>query len=243
MFKRQPKPEVTTHLTISNIDVQLTRKKMKSLRLAVRAPYGKVTLSAPHHVTFRSIQHFVTSKQNWILEQQQKFSSNPPPTPKTYITGEIHLLFNQPHTLRVSTAKRGFGVTQVGQQLQLITPENASVLYKEKQLQNFYRAQLRIHSNTFISAWEQKIGVKCQHLYIQKMKSRWGSCNYRQHTIRLSLELAQKPLDCLNYVILHELVHFWEANHGPNFHAHVAHFMPDWQTYEQELNNLALRKL
>ncbi|MDX1838798.1 M48 family peptidase [Legionella taurinensis] len=221
---------------IRGLRCELVRKPIKNLHLRVYPPDGRIRVSAPLRMNQKTIEQFIIAKQDWIEQSRQRFLSRVPPAPRHYNDGEIHCLFGQPCILTINpTSKRPF-CSLNGQFLCLNIAAEASYEDKASLIEGWYREQLREQLNELIPRWEKIIGVKANAVGIKKMKTRWGSCNTRTARVWFSLMLAEKPLACLEYVVVHELVHLLEASHNHRFHGFMNQFLPDWQKRKALLN-------
>ncbi|KTD49748.1 zinc metalloprotease [Legionella rubrilucens] len=221
---------------IRGLRCELVRKPIKNLHLRVYPPDGRIRVSAPLRMNQKTIEQFIIAKQDWIEQSRQRFLSRMPSTQRHYNDGEIHYLFGHPCILTIKpTSKRPF-CSLNEPFLCLNIAAEASYDDKASLVQRWYREQLRQQLNELIPRWEKIIGVKAHAIGIKKMKTRWGSCNTRTARVWFSLMLAEKPLACVEYVVVHELVHLLEASHNHRFHGFMNQFLPDWQKRKALLN-------
>ena len=205
-------------LTVNGIDVQIVRKAIKNLHLAVYPPDGRVRISVPNHVTNENARLAVVSKLNWIRKKQRDLKKQLRQSERKYISGECHYYFGKRCRLEVinRVGKHEVVLKRSGR-LQMFVNPDTSVTNKEKLLNEWYRNQLRNRIPEIIEKWQPVIGKKISDFGIKKMKTRWGSCNIVKKRIWLNLELAKKPQECLEYVVVHEMVHLLERNHNEQF--------------------------
>jgi predicted metal-dependent hydrolase len=225
-------------LQIGDLKVQVTRKNIKNLNLKISAADGSVSVSAPLHVKPEKIQAFVRSKLDWITAHQQKISERLPPSPINFADQEQHYLWGQPYTLTV-VEKAAPPRCQIQQdQIRLQIRPGSSRTQRQQMLDAVYEQHLQKALTPLLAKWQQRMGVKVASVTIRKMKTRWGSCSIRARTIRLNLELAKKPPECLEYVLVHELAHLLEASHSHRFIAVMDKYLPQWRLIQPELNQL-----
>ncbi|MFT5082036.1 MAG: putative metal-dependent hydrolase [Lentisphaeria bacterium] len=216
-------------LNISGLDVHVVQKKMKNLRMAVKPPNGEVRISVPYRTPQYHVRDFVLAQWDWIKARQDEIRSRPVARASTYVNGEIHPLWGQSKTLTVIDTLGWDSVVATETSLVMHAKKGSSVAQREHLLSEFYRRQIKTHIPPLIELYAPEMGVKVSFWGVKKMKSRWGTCNISQGRIWLNLVLAKKPPVCLEYVVVHELVHLLESRHNKRFWGLVAHFMPHWQ--------------
>lgn len=219
------------------LPIELTRKRVKYLRIRVCPPDGRVKISAPHRMPLATIENFVREKQGWIDKQQVRIRARKPKPLKTYADGEVHYLWGKPYVLRIVETSAPCSVQLRSETMELSIRPRSSKEKREAALDAWYRKQLKLKIPEFIQKYEPQMGVRVKEFNVKKMKTRWGSCNPRAQRIWLSLELAQKPLECLEYVVVHEMVHLLEASHNKRFWGLVEEFLPDWRKQKVFLND------
>ncbi len=215
-------------VTVGGLQVEVTRKAMKNLRLRV-LPEGRICVSAPWLTSQRQIAAFVERNRDWIEAQLKKQESRPVPAAREYITGESLSLWGREYPLRLEPCGRGGGVELIDGEAVLRVPEGSDAEKRESVVFQWYREELARAAAMRLPLWEQAAGLYCGSWQIKRMKTRWGSCNTRAKRIWLSLYLARTPDACLDYVILHELAHLRYADHGAGFKAFLDGLMPDWR--------------
>lgn len=234
------KPE-KTRLEIGDLHLDVVRKKIKNLRLSVYPPNGRVRVAAPLRLNDDAIRLFVISKIGWIKKHQSTFESQERLTPRQYVSGECHYLFGNRYLLNV---------VYYGSKPRVKVRDNACIdLYvgvganeaqREKVLTDWYRDQLKGQVSLLMKKWAPIIGVELRDWRIRRMKTRWGSCSRKNKRIWINLELARRPLHCLEFVIVHELTHLLERLHNERFKALMDGFIPQWRSYRRELNQLMI---
>lgn len=206
-------------LHIGELAVEVERKAIRTMRVTVYPPAGRVRVAVPLRLPEKTIQEFVLSRQAWIQKHQARFAALPPPPALTYSTGEIHYYQGQPYQLRVLPAagRPRVVLTPAQQTLDLYAPPEATAEQRQLALSAWYRAQLKAQIPGLLARWEPVVGARAAAWGVKQMRTRWGTCNTRARRIWLSLELAKKPPGCLDYVVVHELVHLHERLHNARF--------------------------
>jgi predicted metal-dependent hydrolase len=228
-------------ITISNISIDLVRKNIKNIHLTISPPTGEVRVSAPVRISDEAIRVFIISKLPWIKRQQQKFVGHTRPSPKEYKNGEYHYFQGMRYLLNVVETNAPPGVMLRDHTcIDLFIRPSTPVSKRREIMIEWYRTQLKQAVPEFIEKWEKKIGISVAEWRIKAMKTRWGSCNIKKKRIWINLELAKKSLPCLEYVIVHELVHLLERRHNGDFYHHMDHFLPNWKQIKQELKNFPM---
>ena len=227
----------TRHITVSSIKVEVVRKDIKNLHLGVYPPNGRVRVAAPLVVSDEAVRLAVIDKLGWIKRQKAKFAEQPRQTQREMVNGESHYFLGQRYRLRVherdapaSLAVRGIA------SLDLFVRPGASAEQREVVLLHWYREQLKALIPPLLDKWQPILGVQASHWGIRKMKTKWGSCNPTAKRVWFNLELVKKPVTCLEYIVVHELVHLLERNHTQRFTAFMDLHLPDWQNRRAILN-------
>ncbi len=223
-------------MQIGDLVVDVVRKDIKNLYIKIYPPNGEVRIVSPYKLDNAAIKKFVIAKQNWIKKKQDKYKAKTPISPKQYMTGENHYYKGDRFLLNVIYHQAPPKVLIRNNYLDLYVRHGSIAEQREQVLINWYRQQLKAELPSLIAKWEKVIGVKINDWGVKKMKTRWGTCNTQAKRIWLNLELIKKPHHCLEYVVIHELVHLLEANHGDRFKAYLTQFMPEWRTYQKHLS-------
>lgn len=225
-----------TRLELGDLSIEVVLKDIKNIHLSVYPPDGRVRIAAPTRMKLDTIRAYAISKLGWIKRQQQKLRAQERETPREYLERESHFVWGERYLLSIEEPDGAAGVElQKGRLLLRVRPGTDGAR-REAILEAWYRAQLKQAALPLIAKWEPVLGVKARQLFVRRMKTRWGSCNARAGNIRLNTELAKKPRVCLEYVIVHELLHLLEPTHNARFVALLDRFMPQWQQYRDELN-------
>lgn len=227
---------MTKQMEIDGIPVTVVRKKIKSFNLYVKAPDGQVCVSAPARTSDRAVCAFVRAHMDWIIKQQHIIRTRY--VPRRYETGEHIPVFGVPYPLvvREAEARRDCGVRQEGNQLILTAPAGSTCEQREELLRRWQREQLHEVAGDLLAHWAPLLHVQVREWHIKRMKTRWGTCNYSAHRIWLNLALAEQPLECVEYVVVHELCHLLEASHSERFWNLMTKFLPDWPQRRTRLN-------
>ena len=228
-------------IEVSGIQVEVVRKPIKNLHLSVHPPEGRVRVSAPTHIDDEAVRLAVVSKLRWIHRHQQAFADQPRQSPRELVGGESHYFLGRRYRLRVQENNGLNTVTLKGNTEMILFVRPDATRDKRRQILNdWYRRYMKSTIPGLIEKWQPIIGVQVDDWGVKKMKTRWGSCNIRDRRVWLNLELAKKPPHCLEYVLVHEMVHLLERHHNERFKAFMDQFMPQWRMYQDELNQAPL---
>jgi len=225
---------------IGSLSLQLNRKPIKNLHISVLPPDGRIRVSAPEQMTDTAIRMAVVSRIPWIKEQQRDFAAQPRQSDREMVGGECHYYWGKRHRLNVVERSGRHEVKVSGGKIHLFVNPGTSVENKMLVLTEFYRTELKVHIEKLITDWQSRIEVDVADWSVKKMKTKWGSCNTSAKRIWLNLELAKKPPECLEYILVHELVHLLERKHNERFRALMDRFLPNWRERRDLLNNLPL---
>jgi predicted metal-dependent hydrolase len=221
--------------------LELTRKRVKHLRLSVHPPVGAVRVSAPLRMSSDTIRSFVLSRLDWIRRQQQALQASERPASWAYLDGERHLVWGQPYPLVVVEQDARPVVELKDGTLHLRVRPGSSARQRHDVLTGWRRFLIETTAPPLVARWEPLMRVTVARLSARPMKTRWGSCTPRTRQIRLSTELAKKPPECLEYVVVHEMVHLLEASHNRRFVRLMDQFLPGWRARRAELNGPGTR--
>ena len=221
--------------------MNVIQKAIKNVHLSVYPPDGSVRVSAPDSMSLDTIRIFVISKLGWIRRQQQKFQSQEREAPRDYIDRESHYLWCKRYLLTIIEHNDPPKLDISHKYLKLYIRPETSCDKRQTIMNEWYRQQLKTQLPDVITQYEKLIGVKVNTFGVRKMKTRWGTCNPIAQRICLNLELAKKPVECLEYIVVHEMVHLLEPSHNNHFVALMDQFMPKWKFYKDELNRLPVR--
>lgn len=227
-------------IEISGIKIEIQKKNIKNLHLVVAPPDGKVRVSAPMHLSDESITMFIRTKLSWIKKQQEKFIHQPRQSEREYVSGETLYVFGKQYYLRVEYSYKGNSLVLDGNEAILTVRKESTAKQRETFVNEWYRSLLKEKIEIYLPKWESITGLICSSWQTKYMTTRWGTCNTKTHKIWLNLQLAKKPIECLEYVILHELVHLRFSNHGKDFVATMDQYMPYWRETRKLLNDFKL---
>ena len=223
-------------IVVDDIDVQIIRKKIKNLHLRVYPPDGRVRVTAPMYVSDDGIRSAVLDRFGWIRKQQVRLAKLPPVVPCEMVSGESHYYLGESYPLEVIERKGKHEVMLKNNSALLLYVRPGTCVDKRALiLSDWYRQEIKTMIPELIQKWEPIIGVQVDDWGIKKMKTRWGTCNIGARRIWLNLELMKKPMACLEYVLVHEMVHLLERYHNRNFKAYMDRFVPDWRLHDETL--------
>lgn len=226
---------------IGGIDVEVNRRSIKNIHLSVLPPNGRVRLSVPSKTSEQTIRLAIVNKLAWIKKQQSDFAKQPRQSIREMANGECHYLWGQKYRLAIKEAKGKFSVQVKGSnKLELAVSCSTTIDNKLKLLNRFYREQMQVSIAKMLPKWQKKLSVSHDSLGIKKMKTKWGSCNIQAKRIWLNLELAKKPIECMEFILVHELVHLHERHHNERFRSLMNKHMPNWKERRDLLNSLPL---
>src|SRR3989475_6166209 len=233
---------MVSQITLGDIAVDVVLKDIKNVHLSVYPPMGRVRISAPKRMGIDTIRVFAISKLDWIKQQQTKLREQERETPRDYVDRESHYVWGKRYLLTVSEVDEPPSIELKHSRMLLRVRPGTDEDKREALVEEWYREQLREAVPALLARWQPLLGVRAERFFVQRMKTKWGSCNHKAGTIRLNTELAKKPAECLEYIVLHELVHFLEPTHSARFSALMDQFMPTWQLHRQLLNRLPVRR-
>jgi predicted metal-dependent hydrolase len=230
-----------TQIELDDIKIDVVFKDIKNVHLSVYPPNGRVRIAAPLRMNADTIRAFAISKLSWIRQQQEKIQAQERETPREYLCRESHYLWGKRYLLDVVEANSRPDVQLEHAKMILQVRPGTDENRKQAIVEEWYRAQLRQAATPLISKWQPLIGVKVERLFVQRMKTKWGSCSPKSGNIRLNTDLAKKPPECLEYILVHEIVHLLEPTHNARFVSLMDSFVPKWQFYREALNRLPVR--
>lgn len=231
----------TCQITINGLPVQIVRKAIKNLHLGVYPPEGRVRVATPLAVSNEAVRLAVIGKLPWIRRQQAKFEGQPRQSQREMLHGESHYFMGQRYRLRVV---HGDGVPEVSIRnrmfIEIRTRKDADHHTRSQILQRWYRQELKKLIPPLVNRWSAQLGIPTPDCRVRRMKTRWGTCQIEAKRIWLNLELIKKSVRCLEYIIVHELVHFLERQYDERFVALMDRYLPQWQPDKRELNSAPL---
>ena len=226
---------------ICNLEIHTVKKDIKNIHLGVYPPNGRVRVAAPTKTTDETIKVLVVSKMPWIKKQQSKFNKQERQTKREYVSGESHFFMGNRYLLNVvNTSSSPKVEIKRKTHIDMYVKPESSPRKREELMDSFYRSELKKQIPTLIEKWEKITGITVKEFRIKKMKTKWGACSPKYQRVWLNLELAKKPLRCLEYVLVHEMTHLIEKNHTEEFKTLMNSFMKQWNQYKEELNDSTL---
>lgn len=239
--KKQNNKAQRTTIDVDEIPIEVHRKDIKNLHVGVYPPDGKVRVSAPLRLNDEAIRLAIISRLSWIRRQQQDFAKQTRESAREMVTGESHYFQGRRYRLNV-VERQGRAQARVvnNTTLELKVKPGTDTAGRWRALERWYRQGLRDQFPELLDKWEPIIGVQVAECRIKRMKTRWGSCNIEARRIWLNLELIKKPATCLEYILVHELVHLLERHHTDRFRDFMDKFLPDWRLRRDELNQSPL---
>jgi len=233
-----------SQIRLGDVTVEVVRKKVKNLNLTVHPPHGRVRISAPKRASMKAVRAFAISKLDWIrkhqatMREQARETARDTPREDEYVAGESHDVWGKSYLLTVSESDAPPSVRLNHDHMLLQVRSRTDRDKRRAVVEKWYREQIRTAVPPLLALWEPRLGVNMERFYVQRMKTRWGSCNPRARTIRLNTELATKPPVLLEYIMVHELVHLLEPSHNARFVALMERYLPDWKLHRDALNRL-----
>ncbi|QTA82715.1 DUF45 [Desulfonema limicola] len=226
-------------IEVSNIIIDIVRKDIKNMHLAVYPPDGRVRIAVPLRINDEAVRLFAITKLSWIKKQKRKFEEQERETKRDYIARESHFLFGHRYLLNVTEHNSAPKIEIKNKaKIDLYIRPDTSTEKRQNIMKEWYRSAIKEQIPPILEKYERKTGIKSNSWAVKQMKTRWGSCNIEDRRIWINLELAKKPVVCLEYIILHELIHLIERHHNDNFQALMKKYMPQWEFYKEELNRL-----
>ena len=230
-----------SQIELGDLRIDVIRKDIRNLHLSVLPPLGKVRVAAPRQMNLDTIRVFVISKLDWIRRQQRKMDAQEREAPREYLDRESHYVWGRRYLLKRIEEEAAPSVELRHSRLVLQVRPGTDEARSREILEVWYREQIRVAVPSLIAKWEPVMGVKVGRVFVQRMKTRWGSCNPESQSIRLNTDLAKKPPECLEYIMVHEMAHLLEPTHNPRFRSLMNLFMPQSQHLKDELNRLPVR--
>lgn len=228
-------------ITVSGLTVEIVRKSIKNLHLGVYPPQGRVRVAAPLAVDDEAVRLAVVGKLGWIKRQRAKFQAQPRQSERRMVSGESHFFLGRRYRLRVHETTGALRIALRGNAtMDLFVRPDTTVERREQVLHDFYRAELKRLVPELLEKWQPKLGVEALTWGIKRMKTKWGTCNIDARRIWLNLELAKKPVHCLEYILVHELAHLHERHHNDRFTALLDQHLSQWRLLRDQLNSSQL---
>ncbi len=228
-------------IRLGDISIEVIQKDIKNIHLSVHPPTGRVRISAPLRMQMETIRVYAISKLGWIKKQQNRFRSQEREAQREYITRESHYYQGKRYLLKVVEEDVPPKVFLRHSRIDLSVRLGASRAKRREVLEEWYRERLKEAAPPLIAKWEPKMNVRVREFGVKRMRTKWGTCNHKAGRIWLNLELAKKPPECLEYIVVHEMVHLLERTHNDRFVALMDKFMPKWRFHRDELNRFPVK--
>ncbi len=229
-------------IELGDVTADVVLKDIKNVHLSVYPPAGRVRISAPKHMSLDTIRIFAISKLGWIKAQQAKLRDQERESPRDYVDRESHYVWGRRYLLTIAESDAAPAVELQHHRMLLRVRPGTGQEKREALVEEWYREQLKEAMPALVARWQPRLSVSVERWFVQRMKTRWGSCNHQARTIRLNTDLAKKPPECLEYIVVHELVHLLEPTHNARFIALMDRAMPNWRFHRQLLNSLPVRQ-
>lgn len=224
-------------IIVGDMHVEVVRKPIKNLHVGVYPPHGRVRVAAPLSVNDDAVRLAVVTRMGWIKRQHAKFDAQPRQSARSFVSGESHYFLGQRYRLTlIEMPGAGHVHIRNGGRLELQVRPGSDQAARERVFLSWYRQELRSRAAPVIEYWAAAMEVPLPAWGIKRMKTKWGTCNVEGRRIWLNLEIIKKPPQCLEYVVVHELAHFFERNHSDRFVALMDKLFPQWRTVRDELN-------
>lgn len=221
------------------MEVEVKFKPIKNLHLSVHPPFGKVTVSSPEFFDLEKVRVYLTTKIGWIKQEQKKIKSQEREGEKLFITRESHQFLGKRYLLKIRESEKSKIVLK-HTTIDLYSKQNATIDAKKKILYNWYRKELKLQLSSLCQQYASIMNLNSPEFGIRTMKTKWGSCTTENKKLWFNIELAKKPIDCIEYIVVHEMVHLLERNHNKNFIILMDKYLPNWRTQKKILNELPI---
>jgi predicted metal-dependent hydrolase len=221
------------HIVIADIPVEVWRKPIKNLNLAVYAPDGRVRISVPRLTSDECVQQAVMNRMAWIKKQRNRFRACPVKVFLKALSGEMHFFFGKKYPLDVvENSARHYVSFDPAAGITLHVRSGTTAEARLRLLDSWYREELKSRISNLLTIWQSRVGRQAKEFRIKRMKTRWGTCNIAARRLWLNLELAKKTEECLELIVVHELVHLLERDHNEKFYGHMDRLLPDWRSVD-----------
>lgn len=231
---------VNSYLIVAGLGVDVVYKDIKNLHISVYPPLGRVRVAASQRTKEDAIRLAVVQRLSWIKRQREQLQNADRQTERRMVSGETHYVWGRRYLLDVSKSSGAYGVETKGNTLWVITPPRTDATGRFGTLDRWYRRELKAAVPALLEKWQPILGVEAGRLVVRRMKTKWGTCVTTSRTIWLNPELAKKDPRCLEYIVVHELMHLLERGHGEKFVALMDQYLPDWRARRVELNEATL---
>jgi predicted metal-dependent hydrolase len=231
---------MAARLDLGGIAVDVVFKDIKNVHLSVYPPAGRVRISAPRRMKIDTVRVFAIAKLGWIKQQQKKLQEQEREPPREYLDRESHYVWGKRYLLKVSESDDAPAIELKGSRMMLRVRPKTDERRRQDLVEEWYRKQVKEAVPALIAKWEPRMGVKVARFFVQRMKTKWGSCNPGSLSIRLNTDLAKKPRECLEYIVVHEMAHLLVRHHDERFSGLMDRYLPNWRLLRRSLNNSPL---
>jgi predicted metal-dependent hydrolase len=231
-----------SRIALGAIEAHVVFKDIRNVHLAVLPPQGRVRISAPKQMPLDTVRVFALSKLAWIKAQREKMAGQDREAAREFLDRESHYVWGRRYLLKLVEGEAVPSVELRHRTLVLTIRHEADTADKQAALSRWYRDQVKARAAGLVSQWSGTLGLVAPRVHVQQMKTMWGSCSPARRSIRLNTELGKKPPACLEYIVVHELMHLLEPTHNDRFKALMRNFLPDWEHRRRELNVLPIRR-
>ncbi len=224
------------HIVVADIPIEVWRKPIKNINLVISGPDGRVRISVPRVISDARVRQVVMDRMDWIRKQQDHFRARPKAAVLYATNGELHALWGKVYQLNVVEKSFRHHVRfDPASGISLHVRSGTSTDSRLRLLGEWYRGEMKRRIPALLAIWQPRVGEKANEFRIKRMKTRWGTCNIASRRLWLNLELAKKPEECLEYILVHELVHLLERGHNKKFYAHMDRLLPRWRSVDRLL--------
>ena len=227
-------------IQVSGLDINIERKDIKNLHIGVYPPNGRVRVAAPLHIDDEAVRLAVITRLSWLKRQIKSFQEQRRESKREMLSGESHYFLGKRYLLDVLYDSQKHYVVLQHSKIELHIRPNTTTENRYKLLQEWYRKELNKIVSKLIEKWEKRINVKLNNWQIKRMRTKWGSCNIEKKSILINLHLARVSVECIEYIIVHEMVHLLERHHNDNFKMYMDRFLPEWRERKDTLNQTIL---
>jgi len=231
---------VVTTIKLGEVAVDVVKKDIKNIHLSVYPPTGRVRISAPTRMSLETIRLFAISKLGWIKQHQKKLRQQEREAPREYLDRESHYVWGKRYLLKIVESEGAPLLELKHKSMLLSVRPGTSEEIKRDAVEAWYREQIKAAAPALIAKWEPLLGVRVHRFFVQRMKTKWGSSRPESQSIRLNTELAKKPPECLEYIVVHEMAHFLVRRHDDRFIGLMNQHLPHWKAYRDQLNSAPL---
>jgi predicted metal-dependent hydrolase len=231
---------MAARLKLGDIDVYVALKDIKNVHLSVNPPAGQVRISAPLRMSIETIRVFAISKLDWIKQQRKRLQDQQREAPREFLNRESHYVWGKRYLLTLKETAGRPAIELKHKHMLMQLEAGTDIAKKNEVLNDWYRHQVKRALPLLIAKWEPLLGVKVNRFFVQRMKTKWGSCTPAKGNVRFNTELAKKPPECLEYIVVHEMAHLLVRNHNERFNTILDRCLPNWRTTRRELNRGSL---